>query len=190
MFVKYETADYPYALESNPLLYDIVRGNPTGPVHNTSHKDYSGGWMTDIFLHQKEIKEVDNLVGWIYKILPSITHKFTGSNTLYNTQNYTTNLGGGGEYNIDMTKLNIPECWGILYNKGEGVRKHNHVPYFLSFAYCVNAPKGSSPLIIEGERILPVAGRVIFFLSHQFHSVPPNKYGGRCSIVGNISYVP
>ena len=58
----------------------------------------------------------------------------------------------------------------------------------MSFVYYVRMPEGSSPLILDGEEILLPEGRVIFFLGHQFHSVPPSSADGRCIIAGNISY--
>ena len=101
--------------------------------------------------------------------------------------------GEDKEYDSDLlgfnpSSFNINECWGVLYNKGEGVIRHNHFPYAMSFVYYVRMPEGSSPLILDGEEILLPEGRVIFFLGHQFHSVPPSSADGRCIIAGNISY--
>ena len=78
------------------------------------------------------------------------------------------------EYDASLLGFNplafkINECWGVLYNKGEGVIKHNHFPYAMSFVYYVKMPEGSSPLILDDEEILLPEGRVIFFLGHQFH---------------------
>ena len=73
------------------------------------------------------------------------------------------------EVGFDVNSFKIKECWGIYYNKGEGVVKHNHFPHALSFVYCVNIPKKSSPIVIEGKKIKQTAGTIIFFLSHQYH---------------------
>ena len=80
--------------------------------------------------------------------------------------------------------------WFALYNRGDWVACHDHFPNLYSYVYFVDSPKGSSPLIIEGENINLVPGRIIFFLSHYYHWVPLNKCDGRCSIVGNILYTP
>ena len=86
--------------------------------------------------------------------------------------------------------LRISESWGIHYNKDEYVAKHNHFPFAMSFNYCVSAPKGSSPFILEGEEIKSVPGRIIFFQAHRNHCTLPNESDGRCMIVGNVVYDP
>jgi hypothetical protein len=45
-------------------------------------------------------------------------------------------------------------------------------------------------LILEGERIVPVPGRILFFLGHQYHGTLSSKVDGRCMIVGNVLYAP
>ena len=45
--------------------------------------------------------------------------------------------------------------WGILYNKGDCVRPHNHFPLTLSLSYYIKAPKGCSPLVIEKKKLNP-----------------------------------
>ena len=90
--------------------------------------------------------------------------------------------------NKDAFKIN--QCWGLHYNKGEYVTLHNHFPFAMSFNYCVSAPEGSSPFILEGKEIQPVTGRILFFNSHMNHNTLPNKCDGRCMIVGNIAYNP
>ena len=105
-------------------------------------------------------------------------------------------VGGGqskddyGACIINEKALRISESWGIHYNKGEHVAKHNHFPFAMSFNYCVSAPKGSSPFILEGEEIESVPGRIIFFQAHRNHCTLPNETDGRCMIVGNVVYDP
>ena len=96
---------------------------------------------------------------------------------------------GGGKYNFDISRFKISHCWSVFYNKGDCVELHNHFPYALSFAYYVNMPEGSSPIMIDGEVIYPEEGQVVFFPGSSFHSVPPSKVSGRCMIAGNIMYV-
>ena len=105
-------------------------------------------------------------------------------------------ISGGGsskDYGaaiFDKKGFQIHQCWGIHYDKGQYVTIHNHYPYALSFNYCVSAPEGSSPFILEGEEIEPVPGRIVFFNSSKNHNTLPNKCDGRCMIVGNIVYNP
>ena len=172
MFVEYYTYDYHYASRLNPKLYDIV-------LENVYHSVNGKGYITLMDLHTRGIKEVDILITWIKNIIPEVACKFVANGE---------SKGDIVGFNANSFKIN--ECWGIHYDKGQKVVKHNHFPYTLTFAYCVNAPDKSSPLIIEGERITPVPGRVIFFLGHQYHGTLPSKVDGRCMIVGNVLYAP
>ena len=171
MFVEYYTYDYHYDSRLNPRLYDIV-------LENVDHSVKGEGDITLMDLHTRGIKDVDILITWIRNIIPDVACKFAENDE---------NKGGLG-FSVNSFKIN--ECWGIHYNKGQKVINHNHFPYALSFCYCVSAPPKSSPLILEGERITPVPGRIIFFLSHQSHGTLPSKVDGRCMIVGNVLYVP
>jgi len=170
MFAQYQTFDYPYASKLNPRLYRIV-------VENVDHSVMGEGCITLMDLHTRGIKDVDVLLTWIKQLIPNVACKFAANGE---------DKGDIVGFNANSFKIN--ECWGIHYDKGQKVVKHNHFPYTMSFAYCVNAPDKSSPLIIEGERITPVPGRVIFFLSHQYHGTLPSKVDGRCMIVGNVLY--
>jgi len=163
---------YPEALKLNPSLFQIVKNNYVCRVQGE-------GRRTAYNLHQKKIKEVDILLTWIKNILPRIAYEYT--------------QGGDDKCTMEQVGFNVNSfminaCWGIIYNKGEGVVKHNHFPYALNFVYCVNLPKKSSPLVIEGRKIKQTAGEVIFFLPHQYHWVEPSKSDGKCVITGNILY--
>ena len=81
----------------------------------------------------------------------------------------------------------IAISWGVVYNKGEGARKHSHEPYPMTFVYYVNVPEGSSPLIIEDEIINVSSGVLIVFDGDKNHQVPSSIVNDRCVIAGNIS---
>ncbi len=172
MFAQYQIFDYPYAPKLNPKLYDIV-------LENVDHSVMGEGYITLMDLHTRGIKDVDVLLTWIKQLIPNVACKFAANGE---------DKGDIVGFNANSFKIN--ECWGIHYDKGQKVVKHNHFPYTMSFTYCVNAPDKSSPLVIEGERITPVPGRVIFFLAHQYHGTLPSKVDGRCMIVGNVLYTP
>ena len=182
MFVEYYTYDYHYASRLNPRLYDIVRENlvEISVKGGLTRRKVEIRNMTENWdLHTRGIKEVDILITWIKNIIPEVACKFVANGE---------SKGDIVGFNANSFKIN--ECWGIHYNKGQKAGKHNHFPYTMTFVYCVNAPDKSSPLIIEGERITPVPGRVIFFLGHQYHGTLPSKVDGRCMIVGNVLYAP
>ena len=181
MFVEYYTYDYHYASRLNPRLYDIVRENlvEISVKGGLTRRKVEIRNMTENWdLHTRGIKDVDILLTWIRNIIPDVANKFS------------VNGENKGYVGFNVNSFKIAECWGIYYNKGQKVSTHNHFPYTLSFAYCVNAPDKSSPLVIEGERIPTVPGRVIFYLGHQYHGTLPSKVDGRCMIIGNVLYAP
>ena len=174
MFSQYQLFDYVYSSKLNPQLYNVVCDNLVKqPI-------MGGGFITPFNLHTRGIKSVDTLLTWIRNIIPHAAFKFSQGGE--DKTDDSTQVG----YNVNSFK--IDSCWGIHYNKGQRVAKHNHFPYIISFGYCVNAPDKSSPFILEGERINIVPGRLIMFLSHQYHGTLLSKVDGRCMIVGNILY--
>ena len=85
-------------------------------------------------------------------------------------------------------KLYLYSSWFASYGVGESTRVHEHLPNVWSFAYFVNCPRGSSPLIFRdgNKKIHPKAGDLVIFPAHLTHKIPPNKCMGRTSIVGNF----
>ena len=81
----------------------------------------------------------------------------------------------------------IAISWGVVYNEGEGARKHSHEPYPMTFVYYVNLPEGSSPLIVENKTINVSSGELVVFSGNKYHEVPPSTVDGRCVIAGNFS---
>jgi hypothetical protein len=181
--VQYQTFDLQDSYQLNSRLYDLIHKNLTEPVKAS----LDGAFRTEFDLHRKAFFKEDGfedlyfLLDWICSVMPKAAYQFT--------------QGGdestrGDSATFDSSAFQICSCWGIHYNKGQGVVKHNHFPCSISFSYCLTAPENSSPLILEDKIIDPVPGRVIFFPGHQYHSVPPNGSDGRCMIVGNVLYLP
>ena len=189
MFIQYQTFDYHYASKLNPRLYDIIdyEVDPDTSVLAVDGNYDNGAPRSAVNLHTRKIEDLDKLLLWIENLIPQCARNFVKQDYLDNLSRVRKTGGNGG---LRSNSFKIDSCWGILFNKGNSLIKHNHFPYSISFVYCVNSPKGSSPLIIEGENINLVPGRIIFFLSHYYHWVPLNKCDGRCSIVGNILYTP
>tara|TARA_B100000287_G_scaffold202100_1_gene190849 strand:+ start:835 stop:1347 length:513 start_codon:yes stop_codon:yes gene_type:complete len=170
--VDYIIFDYPFPSELNLNLYKIV--------HQYYSNDVKGGAsITSMDLHRRGIKEIDILIGWIGSLLPDVCYFFSQDGE---------DSGDSPPYNLNS--FSIVDCWGIHYNKGEYVVKHNHFPYSLSFCYYVRTPDGSSPFILQEERIEMNEGQIIFFPSYQYHSCEQSKVDGRCAVVGNILYTP
>ena len=178
MFVKYWTFDYEYSEKIKPSLKQIIiEKYNKDPVKG-------GGKRTQSDLHKSGHKEVDNLMGWVQSLIPDVAGDYGGGKAP------ETEFGLGGIGGFSPWKFEIDACWGICYERGDSVMKHNHFPYPISFCYYVNTPADGTPFILEGERITPIQGKIIFFPGHQYHWVPKSKSGGRYAIVGNMRYVP
>ena len=182
---KYENAS-----ELNPRLYDIISRSESFPVIGPNGE--SGGYKSaGVNLHKKGIGEVNVLLSWINELIPKVAHYYSIPEHIpFDKEDYIDVIDhGGGKYNFNIDSFKLVHCWSVLYNKGDGVEKHNHYPYSLAFCYYVNVPEGSSPLIIEDEVIDVKEGEIIFFLGSTYHSVPSCNSDGRCVLVGNILYL-
>ena len=173
--MNYQTFEYPYASKLNDSLFNHIRLEIIRLNLNTVQ---GGGHQTHQHFHKRELREVDILTTWITNLIPQACKGF-----VYSGEEEE------GDPSFTTTAFEIDTCWGIIYNKGEGVVKHNHFPYALSFVYFVKTPPRSSPFILEGKRIKAEEGKLIIFLSHQFHRCPPTKSDGRCIIAGNIKFL-
>ena len=174
----YCTFEYPYK-EINDRLYNIIDAWPKAKARGTGYSLGSGGQRTPWNIHEDKIDDIDKILKWLMNCIPNTAIKLGEGNT------YRTDLNVN---NYNLNEFKIAECWGILYDKGQNVVKHNHFPYCLSFVYFIKAPKGSSPLIIEGKRIKAEEGKLVMFHSSRIHWCNPSKVNGRCCLVGNIRY--
>ncbi len=104
-----------------------------------------------------------------------------------------------GDYALDLIKnlaplqchsLRLYQIWGQVYNKGDYQCSHEHIPYHWSFVYCVNAPKGSAPLVFDdtNKKVFFKSGDIVIFPSWIKHHVPKNKCEERTIIAGNVIY--
>jgi hypothetical protein len=177
--------EFPRATELNSILYDRVYKNLSGVGRYGENFD-GGPGMTDWNLHNKNIKEVDELTSWISRVLPEVSKNFVASKTKPRLGLHSHEDEKG--YNFNVNGFEIASCWGVHYKGDQGLNEHNHFPALLAFTYYVRTPKGSAPITIEGESYNVKEGQCIFFLAYQFHSVDLNESEGRCAIIGNIIY--
>jgi uncharacterized protein (TIGR02466 family) len=96
--------------------------------------------------------------------------------------------------------LEIADCWGALYTKGEHTIEHHHWPFTWSFCYYVKVSEKSAPLTFHNilnpqsqefqeMSIQPKKGDMFIFPSTLRHSVPPQGSDEeRIMIAGNIWY--
>ena len=163
----YCTFEYP-SKEINNRLYNII--------NSWSKKEVRGGGQkTPKNIHENKIDDIDKILTYVINCIPNTAYKLGEGNNQ-----------GNRNYNLDEFK--IAECWGILYDKGQRVIKHNHFPYCLSFVYFIKVPRGSSPLIIEGKRIKAEESKLVMFHANQVHWCNKSNVDGRCCLVGNIRY--
>tara|TARA_B100001113_G_C20882147_1_gene523162 strand:+ start:16 stop:570 length:555 start_codon:yes stop_codon:yes gene_type:complete len=173
--------DYEGYSDINPSLYDTIRKEAnTKIVGEGSRTDWK------YFLYNRTI-----LLDWIENILPAASCDVIGQehSTLnyYNSlgENYRVSAGGRGGFNPYY--FDIVTCWGIHYNKGEGIVKHNHFPYTFGFTYFVKAGENCSPFVVDGEEIETVEGRLVLFPGYIDHWANPGE-GERTVIAGNVLY--
>ena len=117
----YQIFDYENASELNPRLYRIISNYYSEPV-------VGGGLKTDLNLHHQGIPELTTILEWIGGLVPLVSHKFTNSDKFDENNYRLVSDQGGGKYNFNIKAFKLVHCWGITYNKGEGVENHNHFP--------------------------------------------------------------
>ena len=170
LYNKYCTFEYPYK-NINDKLYNIIDSLPKNGAKG-------GGQITRMNLHEHEIYDIDKILAYVMKCISNTAIKLGKGNSDVSR----------AKVNYNLNEFKIAECWGILYDKGQSVSKHNHFPYCLSFVYFIKTPKGSSPLIIEGKRIKAEEGKLVMFHANQTHWCNNSNVNGRCCLVGNIRY--
>jgi len=92
----------------------------------------------------------------------------------------------------DMPAAYYPmNAWGVVYNKGDHAKMHNHFPCLWSTVYYINADKDGAPLCFpDFDVAVPCeTGMAINFPSYMWHYVPPlNADENRCVFAVNWLY--
>ena len=181
-------------------LLKLIDDNIIEGLHNNDGED---GKRTSQYFHKEHSDHPDLsvLLKYIEMYTPHAAHVLAGNTgSRYSNADYKEfhNMRGcnhrGGSYNYQPTKptgesnFRITQCWGNRFNEGQGVMKHNHFPYTMSFSYYVNLPEGSPSIIINDEPVDIDEGMMLFFPSPYMHSVPNSNIDNRTAIIGNILY--
>ena len=96
----------------------------------------------------------------------------------------------------DGTPLKVPlylnDTWGLIYNKGQSAKMHNHWPSLWSYTYCVFACEECSPLVFSNAQeplnIIPKTSQMIVFPAWLQHEVPTHTCEhDRIMIAGNLN---
>ena len=89
--------------------------------------------------------------------------------------------------------LYLNDTWGLIYNKGQSAKMHNHWPSLWSYTYCVFACEKCSPLVFpnaqESLSVTPKTSQMIVFPAWLQHEVPMHTCEhDRIMISGNLTY--
>ena len=72
--------------------------------------------------------------------------------------------------------LYLNDTWGLIYNKGQSAKMHNHWPSLWSYTYCVFACEECSPLVFSNAQeplsVIPKTSQMIVFPAWLQHEVP------------------
>ena len=149
---------YPKAQEINEILFHTIQDKR--PHDERPYEAHCT--MTEWDLYSSETI-VQDLVKWIYGKIDA-------------------------EFDPPDHDTKTIETWGVTYKAGENIDWHSHGNASYSFAYYVNTPPGSSPLLLKNPDEIKEAraGNVVIFESRREHMVPPNSCSDRCAVSGNI----
>ena len=121
-------------------------------------------------------------------------YKFYAKHSDFNTSSKSIDIINSWVINVlcikypGLIELKSVASWFALYNRGDWVACHDHIPNLYSYVYFVDSPKGSSPLVFttSGKRIKAEKGKVVIFPASMIHHVPVNKCDGRVTLAGNF----
>ena len=180
---QYKFSDLPGLTSPfEPIVYDCPFSEQLGDplikwISDKADIRVQGGALKTRFYtgSERELPEHHILFDWIESIIVEAVKDFSKwTNSAYHSSPESSK------------KFRVADYWGMYYDQGGGTVLHNHFPYPISFGYYLQAPEGSSPLIVEDHSIQVIEGRLIIFGGHQSHEVPDSEVSGRCMIAGNV----
>lgn len=89
---------------------------------------------------------------------------------------------------------NVADVWGLIYNKGQFTKSHQHWPHVWSFTYCVKGCEKCAPLVFPDAyysqsftQVEPQKSQLILWPAWLYHSVPEHNCDHeRIMAVGNL----
>lgn len=105
-----------------------------------------------------------------------------------------------GDKAISIARKNSPhdigmelfDCWGVIYQKDEWTKVHNHWPHPWSFVYYIQCGESDSSLVFpdgyQGEHhVRPLSGDMVLFPGWLRHKVNPQLADNeRIIVAGNL----
>ena len=105
-----------------------------------------------------------------------------------------------GDKAISIARKNSPsdiglqlfDCWGVIYQKDDWTKVHDHWPHPWSFVYYIQCGENDSPLAFpdgyQGEHLVrPVSGDMVLFPGWLRHKVNPQLADNeRIVVAGNL----
>ena len=159
----------------NNLLENDIRKSGDRLQSATAAKCYMTQW--DMHQEYDSFKKLSELVISLAKTVP--------------LANATNKNGDPRQY-----AYNIVDSWGLIYNKKQFTKSHQHWPHIWSFTYCVKGCENCSPLVFDDGfdpndngvfSVNPKVGKIILWPAWLYHSVPIHKCEHeRIMAVGNL----
>lgn len=89
-------------------------------------------------------------------------------------------------------EMELFDCWGVIYQKDDWTKAHDHWPHPWSFVYYIRCGEKDAPLQFPDAdfSVYPSSGEIVLFPGWVRHAVPPQDHDSeRIVVAGNISPV-
>ena len=89
-------------------------------------------------------------------------------------------------------EMELFDCWGVIYQKDDWTKAHDHWPHPWSFVYYIRCGEKYAPLQFPDAdlSVYPSSGEIVLFPGWVRHAVPPQDHDSeRIVVAGNISPV-
>ena len=155
--------EYPFWARDNKGMMEWIDNEPLFEFRPQACKAHMTRWDAHV-----QCPEVEKLWNWMRLVLFP--------------ENYHSAVNG-------LYPVNA-EIWGVRYDKGTRIDWHNHRTSTRSFAYYINCPEGSPPLMFKDDNveIEPAEGKLILFDGRMSHKVPETPVDGRYVLSGNLFF--
>lgn len=143
--------DLSYEVNNDLILEDVLTYRKNFPTSRISSIRYA--WHSDYYMHRDMPSIVDHLFNTVEEKIRNFMIK-------------GTNYADG--------QLILVSSWGIIYEQGSSVEKHNHGNSIFSGVYYAQAATETAPLIFSesGIEVKPRTGLCLIFPGYLTHHVP------------------